>query len=139
LAGINCRYDGRNNENKVIVELVKQGKAIPICPEMLAGLPITRPSCEIVICEDGIKKVMGNNGQAFTKEFADGAEKTLTIAKVIGIKKAILKSRSPSCGCGNIYDGTFSGKIINGNGFTAELLIENGIEVYTENDLDELY
>jgi len=74
----------------------------------------------------------------FTKEYVEGAEKTLAIAKIIGKKRAILKSKSQSCGCGNIYDGTFSGKIIQGNGLTTELLIRNGIKVYTENDLDQL-
>lgn len=138
LAGINCRYHGKSSENKVIVELVKQGKAIPVCPEQLGGLPTPRPSCEIVTNKSNHKKVMGEDGQDFTKEYVEGAEKTLAIAKIIGIKRAILKSKSPSCGCGNIYDGTFSGKIIKGNGLTTELLIRNGIKVYTENDLDQL-
>ena len=138
LAGVNCRYNGKNSENKVIVELVKQGQAFPVCPEQLVGLPTPRPCCEIVIYESDNKKVISKDGQDFTKEFVDGAEKTLAIAKVICIKKAILQSKSPSCGCGLIYDGEFSGKLIKGNGLTTELLIKNGIEVYTENDLDKL-
>lgn len=138
LAGVNCRYDGKNSENKIIVELVKQGKAIPVCPEQLGGLQTPRICCEIVMCNDDNKKVMSKDGQEFTKEFTKGAENILAIAKVIGIKKAILKSKSPSCGCGHVYDGTFSGKIIEGNGLAADLLIENGIEVYTENDLEKL-
>jgi len=73
-----------------------------------------------------------------TKNFIEGAEKTLGIIKAAGIKKAIPQSRSPSCGCELIYDGTFSGKLIEGNGLVAELLMKNGIEVYTENDLDKL-
>lgn len=138
LAGINCRYDGRNSENKFVVELIKQGKAIPVCPEQLGGLPIPRICCEIAINKDGSKKVISKYGKDFTKEFLDGGEKTLAIAKITGIKKAILKSKSPSCGCGLIYDGTFSGNLIEGNGTAAELLIKNGIEVYTENDLERL-
>lgn len=138
LAGVNCRYDGRNNENKIIVELIKQGQAISICPEQLGGLSIPRQSCEVIIDEMQNKKILSKGEQDFTKEFIEGAKKTLEIAKVIGIKKAILKSKSPSCGCGFIYDGTFLGKLIKGNGLTAELLIKNGIEVYTENDLEKL-
>lgn len=138
LAGVNCRYNGGNSENKVILELVKQGKAIAVCPEQLVGLPTPRSSCEIVVDESGNEKVISKEGQDFTKEFIEGAEKTLGIAKVIGIKKAILQSKSPSCGCGVIYDGTFSGKLIKGNGLAAEMLIKNDIGVYTENDLDKL-
>ena len=138
LVGVNCRYNGTNKENKFIVDLVKKGNAIAVCPEQLAGLQTPRPSCEIIIDERGNRKVISRDNRDFTKEFALGAEKTLRIAKVVGIKKAILMSRSPSCGCGFIYNGLFSGEIIKGNGFTAELLLKNGIEVYTENDLDKL-
>ncbi|MCY6484706.1 DUF523 domain-containing protein [Clostridium aestuarii] len=138
LAGVNCRYNGGNITNIVIQELVKQGKAIAICPEQLSGLPTPRACCEIVIAENGNRKIATKDGQDFTKEFVEGAEKTLAIAKVIDVKKAILQSRSPSCGCGTIYNGTFTGNLKKGYGFTAELLIKNGIEVYTENDLDKL-
>lgn len=138
LAGVNCRYNGSNTENKIIVELVKRGLAIPVCPEQLGGLPTPRACCEIVISENGQKKIISQDGQDVTKEYIEGAKKTLAIAKVIGIKKAILQSRSPSCGCGMIYDGNFQGKLIKGNGVTAELLLSNGIEVITENELDKL-
>lgn len=136
LGGVNCRYNGDNSENKVILKLIKEGKAITVCPEQLTGLPTPRLPCEIIIDEDGHKKVFNKEGKDLTKEFMEGAEKTLAIAKAKGIKKAILKSKSPSCGCGLVYDGTFSGKLIKGNGFTTELLIKNGFEVYTENDLE---
>ena len=138
LAGVNCRYNGSKTENKAIVDLVKQGQAILVCPEQLVGLPTPRTWCEIVISENGQKKVISQNGQDFTKEFIEGAEKTLEIAKVIGITKDILQSKSPSCGYGMIYDGTFLGKLIKGKGLIAELLIKNEIEVYTENELDKL-
>ncbi|MCQ4923582.1 DUF523 domain-containing protein [Tissierella carlieri] len=138
LVGINCRYNGGNSEHKAIVELVNQGKAIPVCPEQLAGLLTPRSSCEIVTYENGDIKVISKDGRDFTKQFIEGAKKTLAIAKAIGIKKAILKSKSPSCGCGLIYDGTFSGNLIEGNGLVAELLIKNNVEVYTENNLDML-
>ncbi|KGK87679.1 DUF523 domain-containing protein [Clostridium sp. HMP27] len=136
LAGVNCRYDGDNNENKDILNLVKEGKAIAVCPEQLAGLSTPRVPCEIIVGKNGNKKIVNKDGEDLTKEFMTGAEKTLAVAKAIGIKKAILKSKSPSCGCGSIYDGTFSGKLIKGNGFTTELLIKSGFEVYTENDLE---
>jgi len=138
LAGVNCRYDGGNSENKTIVELFKKGQAIAVCPEQLAGLNTPRPSCEIIIDEMRNRKIISKDKKDFTKEFIEGAEIILAIAKSIGIKKAILKSKSPSCGCGLIYDGTFSRKLINGYGLTAALLIKNNIKVYTENDLDEL-
>ena len=83
-------------------------------------------------------KVINNNGVDNTSFFVKGAEHALEIAKKYGIKKAILKSKSPSCGKGLIYDGSFSKTLINGNGITEELLINNGIEVYTENEIDQL-
>lgn len=136
LAGIPCRYDGKSCTNPKIAELVKQGKAIPVCPELLAGLPVPRPCCEIVVDKSGKKKVMSANGEDLTKEFDNGAREALRIASENGIKKAVLKSKSPSCGCGCIYDGTFSGRVIPGNGKAAQLLLENGIEVLTENEAD---
>ncbi|CAH2215401.1 DUF523 domain-containing protein [Tepidibacter aestuarii] len=138
LAGVNCRYNGSNSTNEAIQELVREGKAIAICPEIIGGLPIPRACSEIIIDEDGNRKIVSEGGQDFTKEFIEGAQKTLEIAKTIGIEKAILQSRSPSCGYGLIYDGTFYGKLKAGNGLTAELLVENGIEVYTENELEKL-
>ena len=138
LAGVNCRYDGKSNENKVVQELVKQGKAIAVCPEQLSGLPVPRPCCEIINNNNGSIKVVNEYGKDLTDAFIRGAEKTLEIAGIIGAEKAVLKSKSPSCGCGFIYDGTFSGKLKEGNGLTAELLIKNGIEVYTENDVAKL-
>ena len=138
LAGVNCRYDGSNSENKYIAKLVKEGKVIALCPEQLAGLSTPRPSCEIIIDENSNKRVISKDGKDLTDNFMEGAEKTLGIIKAADINKVILQSRSPSCGCGLIYDGTFSGKLIEGNGLVAELLMKNGIEVYTENDLDKL-
>lgn len=129
LAGINCRYNGRSSGDNFIIELVKQGEALPLCPEILGGLLIPRPPSEIVN-----NKVITNTARDVTKEFILGAEKVLQICKVLNIKKAILKSKSPSCGCGLIYDGSFSGKLVEGNGFTTKLLLENGIEVFNENN-----
>jgi uncharacterized protein YbbK (DUF523 family) len=134
LAGIPCRYDGDSNENNIVLELVRQGKAIPVCPEVLGGLSTPRVPCEIVEDKNGIKKVINKEGIDCTKEFVEGADITLAIAKAIGAKNAILKSKSPSCGFGCIYDGTFSGKLKEGKGLTAELLLKHGIKVYTEDE-----
>lgn len=131
LAGIKCRYDGRCNRDDFVYRLVEEGKAIPLCPEVLGGLPIPRVPCEIVFDGD-IKRVINKEGEDVTGNFVEGAKRTLYIAKVVGAKAAILKSKSPSCGCGQIYDGTFTGKLIEGNGITCELLNDNGIEIYTE-------
>jgi uncharacterized protein YbbK (DUF523 family) len=136
LAGINCRYDGKNNLNKKVTELVKAGKAIPVCPEVLGGLPTPRDPSEIIVDEEGNKRVVTEKGKDLTAEFKLGAEKALQIAKILEAKKAILQQRSPSCGSWKIYDGTFSTNLISGSGLTAELLIAEGIEVLTEADLE---
>lgn len=129
LAGIPCRYDGRDTANQNIIKLLKEGKAIPVCPEQLGGLSTPRIPCEITK-----NKVINKTGNDLTENFTKGAEIVLDIAKKCNCKTAILKSKSPSCGTGKIYDGTFSGNLINGNGITADLLIANGIEVFTEDN-----
>lgn len=139
LAGINCKYSGGNSLNEPVRKLVAEGKAIPVCPEQLGGCMTPRPVVEIAggtgaDVLDGTCKVIRKNGEDATREFVKGAEEVLNIARMVGAKKAILKAKSPSCGCGKIYDGTFSGKLIEGNGVTAELLLRNGISVSTEED-----
>lgn len=129
LVGINCKYDGGNNYDERIFNLVKEGKAIPICPEQLGGLKTPRNSAEIQE-KDGIRKVVTCEDEDVTNEYIRGAEEVLKLAKELDIKEAILQPRSPSCGKGLIYDGTFSKKKIDGNGMTAGLLIKNGIDVY---------
>jgi uncharacterized protein YbbK (DUF523 family) len=133
LAGVNCRYDGKDSLNEKVQELVNQGKAIPVCPEQLGGLSTPRISCERVSLSGG-RKVINKEGIDRTEEFQLGAERTLAIAKALGVTKAIMKSKSPSCGCGQIYDGTFSGTLIPGNGMAVELLLNNDIEVITDKD-----
>lgn len=134
LAGINCKYNGGNNSNDKIIELVKKGDAILVCPEQLGGLKTPRTPAEIKII-DGVRKVITKDGVDVTPEYMKGAIEVLELAKKFNITKAILKSKSPSCGCGKIYDGNFSSNLIAGNGMTTELLLQNGIEVITENDL----
>jgi uncharacterized protein YbbK (DUF523 family) len=136
LAGVNCRYDGKDSANELVMELVNQGRAIPVCPEQLGGLTTPRISCELVN-QPGYRKIINKEGIDRTEEFLLGAERTLAIAKALGLKKAIMKAKSPSCGCGQIYDGTFSGRLIPGNGIAVELLLQNGIEVITEKQLSE--
>jgi len=130
LVGINCRYDGGNNTNQKVIELVNKGFAIPVCPEQLGGLTTPRIPAEIIG-----NKVINKNGYDVTGYFKKGAQETLQIAKLANCQKAILKQNSPSCGYGKIYDGTHTGKIITGKGITAKLLEDNGIKVITEEDL----
>jgi uncharacterized protein YbbK (DUF523 family) len=137
LCGINTRYDGHSNLNEEALRLLKEGKAVLVCPEQLGGLSTPREPHEIVggtgaDVLDGKARVISINGIDSTEQFIKGAEETLKIAKEAGITKAFLKAKSPSCGCGEIYDGSFSRRKVMGNGVTAELLRRNGIEVYTE-------
>ncbi len=134
LAGSPCRYDGRDYLCEPVAELVAQGRAVPVCPEQLGGLTTPRISCELVDQSEEMK-IINKEGVDCTKEFMLGARRTLAIAKALGIKKAVMKSKSPSCGCGQIYDGTFSGRLIPGDGVAARLLMDNGIEVVSEKDL----
>ena len=137
LAGVKCKYNGESNKNVTVCRLVKEGRAIALCPEVLGGLPIPRVPCEIIY--NGSKReVLNRDGKDVTENFVTGAKKTLEIAKLVDAKVAILKSKSPSCGFGKIYDGTFSGRLIDGNGVTSQLLVDNGIQVYTENEVDKL-
>lgn len=140
LAGLNCKYNGKNNIDERIVKLLAEGKCIPVCPEQLGGCTTPRPTAEIsggtgsdVL--DGRCRVLTSDGEDVTDKFLKGAYETLEIAKISGIEKAVLKSRSPSCGCRRIYDGTFTGKLRDGNGVTAELMERNGIQIMTEDDL----
>ncbi|MEM1589322.1 MAG: DUF523 domain-containing protein [Candidatus Bathyarchaeia archaeon] len=130
LLGVKCRYNGKSAFNKRVVALLKSEVLIPVCPEQLGGLPTPREPAEIVG-----SKVITRSGTDVTQNFVRGAEETLKIAKLFNIKEAILKQGSPSCGFGRIYNGTFSGKTIKGEGITAALLRKNGIKIITEEDL----
>ncbi len=136
LVGVRCRYDGHELPNEDLVELFKQGKAIPICPEVLGGLDIPRASCEIVK-KEGQQIIVNREGVDCTAEFLEGARISTEIALAAGVKHAILKSKSPSCGCGKVYDGTFSKQLVEGNGLTAQYFIKNGIQVWTEENYIE--
>jgi len=130
LLGVNCRYDGKTKPNIKVINLSKNSILVPVCPEQLGGLSTPRMPSEQLG-----DKVVTKNGKNVTDNFKRGAQQVLKLAKMFGIKKAVLKQRSPSCGCGQIYDGSFKGNIIKGDGVTTELLKNNGIEVLTEENL----
>ncbi|MDD6729067.1 MAG: DUF523 domain-containing protein [Eubacteriales bacterium] len=133
LLGENCKYNGGNNKSEDVIKLGEKHTLVPICPECFAGLPIPRTPAEI---KDG--RVYNKLGEDITDAFEDGAEKALYVAEESGCRAAVLKERSPSCGFGKIYDGTFTGTLTNGNGIAAQLLWENGITVVGESRLDKL-
>jgi uncharacterized protein YbbK (DUF523 family) len=126
LLGVNCKYDGGNNSSKEIDEFLKDYEIIPICPEIMGGLPTPR-----LAAEAKGNRVINTEGQDVTRNFQKGAEETLFLAKKYDVKKALLKARSPSCGNGKVYDGTFTKTLIDGDGITTKKLKENGIEIIT--------
>ena len=135
LVGINCRYNGTSTLNSALKKMIDDGIAIAVCPEVMAGLPTPRESCEIQFIL-GEQRVISKSGKDYTKAFNFGAEETLKICLSKHILKAILQSRSPSCGFGKIYNGCFDGKLIPGNGITPELLHKNGIAIFTEDNFE---
>ena len=126
LLGENCKYNGGNNYSEAVKKYVEGHEVISMCPEVEGGMPIPRTPAEIV---NGV--VTTRDGVSVDKEFRDGAKKILDILLAEKVDLAILQPRSPSCGVGKIYDGTFSGTLIDGNGVFAQLLIDNGIKVIT--------
>lgn len=126
LAGINCKYSGGNNEVKEIKQLLEEGQAIAVCPEQLGGLSTPRPSSEIIS-----GRVINTAGEDVTEQFQTGAALALDICHKNHCTRAILKSYSPSCGCDGIYDGTFSHRVIDGEGCFAKILKDSGIECCT--------
>ena len=133
LMGVGCRYDGQNNQIPQLKELMKKHTCIPVCPEIFGGLPTPRPPAEL---QGG--KVVNKEGQDVTQAFVRGTAEVLRLAKLYGCKAALLKERSPSCGCGQIYDGTFTGTLVEGDGLTTQMLKRNGVTVYGESQLREL-
>ena len=133
LVGDNVKYNGGNNKNPLIDQLLEKYELVPFCPEVEGGLTIPRHPCE----QKG-DQVINDIGEDVTSQFEKGAELAYNICLFLKIKKAILKERSPSCGVHSIYDGSFSHKAINGMGVTAKYLKEKGIEVYNEEEIDSL-
>ena len=130
LVGENCRYKGDNCYNERVMEFLKDKQVVVVCPEQLGGLPTPRKPSERVG-----DRVINSSNSDVTKEYLTGAQKTLEIAQKERVDLCLLKAKSPSCGHGRIYDGSFSGTLISGNGVTAELLIKNGFKVITEEDV----
>ena len=130
LLGENCKYNGKNNYSERIAAYVAGHEVIPVCPEVLGGLTTPRDPAEIV---DGV--VTNCKGVNVDRQFRDGAEEALRIAEENGIDLAVLQSRSPSCGVNQIYDGSFTGRLIPGQGVFAGLLRENGFRVMDCEDI----
>ena len=140
LLGINCKYNGDNNKNDEVVGYLRDKQFIIICPEQLGGMSTPREPSEIVRLDGeavikGQTSVINNKRLDVTRKFKQGAQESLKIAQIYNCKEAILKEGSPSCGSNYIYDGTFSGKKIDGVGVTTALLRNNGIKVMSEKEL----
>lgn len=148
LFGIPCRYDGKASSLAQPLRRHFPGSLVtslvPVCPEVLGGLPVPRPASEITggSGEDVLFKrarVISIEGKDVTDHYLKGAYLALTVGLLSGCQKAILKARSPACGCGHVYDGTFTGTLRPGDGVLASLLKLHGFEVFTEENLDSLF
>ena len=132
LLGLPCRYDGKEKPCEAVIALKEKYELIPFCPEIYGGLETSRTPSERVG-----DKILMKDGRDVTENYRRGAEGALYLCKTLGITKAVLKSRSPSCGSGEVYDGSFMGKLKDGNGVTAELLQKNNISVFNEFNMDK--
>lgn len=133
LMGIGCRYDGQSNLIPELSKLMKKHTCIPVCAEMFGGLPTPR-----VPAERQGSRVVTRDGEDVTEAFVKGTAEILRLADLYKCKAALLKERSPSCGSGQIYDGTFTGTLTEGDGMTAQMLKKHGITVYGESQIREL-
>lgn len=133
LLGIGCRYDGKHKADPAVIRLGEKYNLIPVCPEIYGGLPTPRTPSERI----GEKVVM-KDGRDVTENYQRGALEALELCRIFNIKIAVFKERSPSCGKGRIYDGSFSGTLTERDGVTAELLMANGIRVIGESEINIL-
>ncbi len=133
LLGIGCRYDGKHKADPEVIKLKEKYNLIPVCPEIFGGLSTPRTPSERVG-----DKVMMKDGRDVTENYSRGANEALELCRIFNIKTAVLKERSPSCGKGRIYDGTFSGALTERDGVTAELLMREGIRVIGESEINIL-
>ncbi len=138
LIGENMKYDGGHNaiSSEIIHRWKEEGLLVPLCPEVLGGLSVPRPTCEVI---KGTNKVICKTGEDVSLAFEKGATESLKIAKEEGVCMAILKARSPSCGKDVIYDGTFTSTKVEDSGITCKLLQESGIPVFSEEELALAY
>lgn len=139
LAGINCKYNGGNNLHPSFKDLAKSENVVLVCPEELGGLSIPRSPCEIAggSGEDvlnGQARVINKAGEDVSRYFVQGAQAVLELARTHQADLAILRRRSPSCGCGLIYDGSFTSTLRSGDGVCAALLKQHGIKVICDDD-----
>lgn len=134
LAGLCCRYDGRDNEVAWVRELVASGQALPFCPEQLGGLATPREPSEIRREDFGACKIFSRDGRDLTDAFLAGAREGLKLAELVGARTAILKERSPSCGVRRVYSGRFEGVLVPGEGVTSSLFRARGIMVFSEEE-----
>jgi len=135
LLGEPCRYDGRSKPVEQVMKLEQRGHTlVPVCPEVMGGLPTPRPPAELQ--PDG--RVVNREGRDVTAQYRAGAQVALELALREGCQWAVLKENSPSCGCRAVYDGTFSKTLIPGRGVAAHLLTEHGIAVLGESELERL-
>ena len=130
LIGCACRYDGKSKPHEGVIALCDKHTLVPVCPEIYGGLPTPRKPSEIVG-----DKVVSSDGTDVTDEYMRGASEALRVAETFGCEAAVLKAKSPSCGKGKVYDGSFGGVLTDGDGVTAKLLLAHGIKVYTEDEI----
>lgn len=135
LLGACCKYSGGNNRCSALLDALRAGghTAVPVCPEIYGGLPTPRSPAE----RQG-DRVVTQAGTDVTAQYRKGAEEAMAMAELNGCRAAILKANSPSCGCGTIYDGSFSHRKVPGDGVAAQVLKAAGIAVYTEENFQEL-
>jgi uncharacterized protein YbbK (DUF523 family) len=141
LLGVECNHEGRGSSRAVVDELARHYRLIPVCPEVLGGLPTPRAAAELVggdgagvLAGRGDARVVNIEGEDVTAAYRRGAEAAVTIARSVGATRAVLKARSPSCGSSAVYDGTFSRSLVPGRGVTAAALAAAGLEVGSEED-----
>ena len=131
LLGVRCNHLGAASPSRHVAELAEDHRLIPICPEVVGGLPTPRPAAEIQ--PDG--SVRTADGRDVTDAYRRGAEAAVALARAVGAREAVLKARSPSCGCHEVYDGTFTRTRVAGEGVTARSLREAGLTVRSEEDV----
>jgi uncharacterized protein YbbK (DUF523 family) len=147
LLGVACNHEGRGSPRAVVDELARDYRLVPVCPEVLGGLPTPRAAAEI---QDGdgadimagpasggsdAARVVNIDGEDVTAAYRRGAEAAVAVAKAVGAERAVLKARSPSCGSAAVYDGTFSRRLVPGRGVTAAALAAAGLAVGSEEDV----
>jgi uncharacterized protein YbbK (DUF523 family) len=141
LLGVACNHEGQGSRRAVVDELTRHYRLVPVCPEVLGGLPTPRAAAELVggtggdvLSGSGEARVVNLEGEDVTAAYRRGAEAAVAIARAVGAQRAVLKARSPSCGSSSVYDGSFSRRLVPGTGVTAAALRAAGLEVGSEED-----